>query len=546
MIVTLLLCAVLQDSAPVQPATPETSAAICAEDLAGHVRVLASDAFGGRGPGQYGEEKTVAYMIDRFKAFGLEPAGDDGGWTQAVPMRELTPIQAPSSSYEAGFGKQDLVFGRDVMIFSAAGTDPIALTNSPMVFAGYGIVAPEFGWNDYEGIDVKGKTVVVLVNDPGYASRDPELFRGNAMTYYGRWTYKYEEAARQGAAGCLIIHETGAAGYPWHVVVQGWGRPQLYLAADEAAPAPTPIQGWLTEAAAADLFKAGKHDLAGLMAAAQKPGAHPTALTISFTSFVHNTSRDLTSANIAAKIVGSEHPEETVLVCAHWDHLGDTQDGTKDSIYNGAHDNATGTAALLELAEALANSPQKPKRTILFLSITAEEKGLLGSAYYARAPLVPLATTVCGINIDGLNSDGPMDDIVVVGYGASELDADLALAAIAQGRRVSPEATPEKGSYFRSDHFSLAKVGVPMLYTTAGTTSTEHGADWVTERRGDYVANRYHRASDEYHEDWDLSGAADDVRLFHALLARWANEPRWPAWAPTSEFLAARKASQAK
>lgn len=538
---TLLLCAALQEAAASQ--APITTPALDAAELAAHIEVLASDEFAGRGPGQIGEEKTVPYLIERLKASGLEPAGTDGGWTQAVPMQELTPVQPPTASYDAGFGKTDLVFGRDAMVWSPRSGEPIAVQDSPVVFAGYGIVAPEYGWNDYAGIDAKGKTVVVLVNDPGFTTGDPEVFRGNAMTYYGRWTYKFEEAARQGASACLIVHETGPAGYPWTVVVQSWGRGQLYLAERGAGPEPTPIQGWVTADAAKKMLGDSWLSFDALAERARAKDAGPVETKLSFTSYVENASRDLLSSNVAAKITGALRPEEAVLITAHWDHLGvrEVSDG-EDGIYNGALDNATGTAGLLELAEAMAaGSP--PERTVLFLAVTAEEKGLLGSAHYAANPLFPLSKTVCGLNIDGLNLDGPMRDIAIVGMGASELDKDVHTAALAQGRIVVNEASPEKGYYFRSDHFSLAKVGVPMMYTDSGTISVEHGSDWVMERRADYLANRYHREGDEYDASWDLSGALEDLRVFHALLAGWSNSRYWPEWSPDSEFRAAREAS---
>lgn len=539
-----LLGAVPQAGSSQAEGTPPagTSPAIRAHEIADHIQVLASDAFGGRGPGSEGEQLTVDYIKGRFAAFGLEPAGE-GGWTQDVPMLELTPEGSPAASYDVEGETRTLVSGRDVMITSPIPGGEIMVQDSEIVFAGYGIVAPEYGWNDYEGLDVKGKTVVVLVNDPGFRSQDPELFRGGSMTYYGRWTYKYEEAERQGAAACLIVHEDDAAGYPWIVVNQSWGRPQLQLAAGKRAEF-TKLRGWITLEAARTMFRASGADLGALMAAASTRQATSRAIGATFYGALSNRVGRLISPNVVGKVTGATKPDEVVLVCAHWDHLG-TRDGApeEDNIFNGAVDNASGTAAMLELAQAVAAQEPPPARTVVFIATTSEEKGLLGSKHYASQPLFPLAKTVAGLNIDGINVLGPMEDVVVVGYGASELDEDLRIAALAQGRRIVPESTPERGYYFRSDHFPLAQVGVPMLYAGKGTVSVEHGAAWVKEQEDDYNKKRYHRVRDAYDPNWDLEGAAQDVRLYHALVQMWANDPRWRRWSPTSEFRAAREAS---
>ncbi len=524
----------------------KTGPAITANDIAGHIETLASDAFEGRGPGTEGEEKTVAYIKAHFQMVGLEPAGEGGSWIQSVPMIELTPDGSPLSTYKAGTAVEtDLLSGRDVMLWSPVTGGKIALEDAGVVFAGYGIVAPEFGWNDYEGIDVKGKVVVVLVNDPGFRSQDPALFRGGAMTYYGRWTYKFEEAERQGAAGCLIVHEEDAAGYGWTVVTQSWGQPQLKVASNLGEPK-TRIRGWITLGSATSMFKAAGADLPGLMSKAWKRGAKPVQSGATISASLSNRVSRLGSSNVLGKVTGSKRPDEYVLVCAHWDHLGKRAGAeTEDNIYNGAVDNASGTAAMLELAEAVAGQPTPPERSILFLATTAEEKGLLGSAYYAANPVVPLAKTVCGLNIDVVNTFGPMKDIVIVGYGASELDDDLRAVAAAQGRITVPEATPERGYYFRSDHFSLAKVGVPMLYAGKGTVSVEHGEEWVAAQDADFLKKRYHRVRDEFDPTWNLEGAAQDVRLYHALLTMWSSDPRMRQWSADSEFRAAREASLA-
>ncbi len=539
------LCSPAPSPNPVLQEGAKSSPEIRAEDIARRIEMLSSDAFGGRGPGSEGETLTIDYLIDEFKRMGLAPGGEGGAWTQAVPMVELTPQASPASNYVSdGGGTTTLMHGRDVVLWSSLMEGDITVSSSDVVFAGYGIVAPEFGWNDYDGLDVQGKTVLVMVNDPGFATKDSSLFRGHAMTYYGRWTYKFEEAERQGAAACLIIHQEEAAGYGWTVVDQSWSRPQLQLGGD-VRDRNLKVSGWIEGSAAAALVEAGGQDLVALGAAASKGGAKPVALEgVRFSAGFGNRMGRVRSSNVLASIKGSTKPNEFVLVCAHWDHLG-TREGSsqEDNIYNGAVDNASGTAAMLELAEAIAAQPIPPARSILFLVTTAEEKGLLGSKYYAANPVVPLAKTVCGLNIDVANTLGEMKDIIVVGYGASELDQDLAAMARAQGRTIVPEATPEKGFYFRSDHFSLAKVGVPMMYTETGTTSVEHGQEWVTRQKADFTRKRYHKLSDEYNPDWDLRGAAQDVRLFHGLVNLWANDPRGREWSPDSEFRAAREKS---
>ncbi|MEM1448714.1 MAG: M20/M25/M40 family metallo-hydrolase [Planctomycetota bacterium] len=541
---TLLLLAAL---GPVQ-AEHTTTPPVLAADLASHIRTLASDEFGGRAPGTPGGEATVRYLIDRFASYGLEPAGEvlsgEQRWIQPVPMMELTPKGSPTVAATAGGTEVPLVFGRDVMLWSPVTRGPVDLVENEVVFAGYGIVAPEYGWNDYEGLDVAGKTVLVMVNDPGYATGDPELFRGSAMTYYGRWTYKFEEAARQRAAACLIVHEDGAAGYGWPVVLQSWGQPQLQLQGSSVDER-TDVQGWITKDMAGLMLRAGGVDADAAFAAASTRQARSVEVDARFSTRIENQLRTIGSSNVAAKVTGATRPDETVLVCAHWDHLG-TREGREDedNVFNGAFDNATGTAAMLELAHAVASMDPPPSRTVLFVAMTAEEKGLLGSAWYAANPLRPLASTVCGLNIDGVNVLGPMEDVVIIGYGASELDDDLRAVAAAQGRRVVPESTPEKGYYFRSDHFSLAKVGVPMLFTGDGTVSVMHGEEWVTERKNEFLRKRYHRVGDEFDPEWDLGGAEEDVRLFQALVTLWANMPGGRSWSPDSEFRAARERSK--
>lgn len=525
----LLLLALPQDSSP----------GITAADLSLRIQTLASDEFEGRGPASPGEERTIAYLVGELRDAGLAP-GNGESFTQAVPLVSTRPEAKPSVSMSRDGAPAEIVFGRDLMVVSPRPDAAVEVTDAELVFCGYGVHAPEYGWNDFAGVDVEGKVVVCLVNDPGYATQDPALFRGNAMTYYGRYTYKFEEARRQGAAACLVVHEEQAAGYPWQVVVRSWGGTQHGLG---DAPDRPDMEGWITREAIARLATAAGHDWDALEAAARTPAfrAVPLGTDASF-SLVNQSTRS-NSRNVVARVVGAERPDEHVLLCAHWDHLGRKPGLGSDEIYNGAHDNASGTGGLLELAQAFAAMDPPPKRSLLFLWVTAEESGLLGSKYYAEHPLVPLAKTVAGVNMDGLNLYGPMEDVEVVGIGASELEELLAQAAAAQGRTLSAEATPEKGYYYRSDHFSLAKVGVPMLYAGGGQVSREHGRDWVAAQNQAYLRKHYHQPSDEFDPRWDLDGAIEDLRLYYAVARRLANSDEWPSWHAGNEFRAVRDAS---
>ncbi len=518
--------------------------AMDADDLAKHVQVLASDEFGGRAPFTEGEEKTLSYLEDAFKKIGAMPANGDS-YRQQVELVELSAEPGFSLDIDAGDEQMSLAFGDDMMGWTKRVTESISIADSPMVFVGYGINAPEFGWNDYEGLDVAGKTVLIMVNDPGYATQDDELFTGNAMTYYGRWTYKYEEAARQGATAAIVIHETGAAGYPWEVVSGSWAGAQFDLAAENDNMHRVEFEGWITQDAAKQLFSASGHDYDALAQAAATREFEAVPLDATASVALSNTIRRSQSANIAAMIEGSERPDEVFVYMGHWDHLG-TQDGEGDQIFNGAVDNATGTAALLEMAEAFKALPQAPKRSILFLAVTAEESGLLGSAYYAANPLFPIEDTVGGVNIDAMNVYGPVNDMVVVGYGSSELEDILREKAKSQGRTLVQEPTPEKGYFFRSDHFNFAKQGVPVLYAEGGTEHREKGAEYLAEKAADYTANRYHKPGDEYSEDWDLRGAVDDMRLYFAVGLEVAQSDSWPNWYEGNAFKAARDEAMAK
>ena len=516
-------------------------AAMSVETFAEAVRTLSSDEFEGRAPSTPGEELTVNYLVNQFEAAGLEPGNGDS-FFQNVPLVALTEQGQPELTIETGDTRLDYAWPGDFVAWTKRVVENESITDSEMVFVGYGVVAPEYGWNDYEGVDAAGKTVVMLVNDPGFATQDTALFRGNSMTYYGRWTYKFEEAARQGATGAIVVHEEAAAGYPWSVVSGGWTGPQFDQAGEGGNMHRIPIEAWVQGHVAREIFAAAGHDYDALAEAATRPGFRAVPLGTSASVAVSFAIQRSESKNVLALLRGSERPDEVVIYTAHWDHFGVSPDEMEDPIFNGAFDNATGTAGLIELAHAFAALPERPARSVLFLAVTAEEQGLLGSAYYAANPVYPTANTVATINIDGLNVDGPMNDITVVGMGASELDDYLEAAAGRVGRTLRPDPEPEKGFYYRSDHFSFAKVGVPSIYTDSGIDHVEHGEEWTLARRADYTSNRYHKVTDEFDPSWDLTGALDDLELMFRVGYRLVTSDDWPNWREGNEFRAIRDA----
>ena len=529
------------DSAP-----PATAGApqISLETLKTVTQQLSSDAFEGRAPTTAGEEKTVALLAERFQKAGLQP-GNKGSWFQEVPLVETTA--SPSPLTVTG-GAQPLVFNyrTDMVANSYQVQSRIELSNSEMVFVGYGINAPERGWNDYAGVDVKGKTVVILVNDPDYETQGLDgPFGGRAMTYYGRWTYKYEEAARQGAAGAIIVHDTEPAAYGWNVVQSSWTGAQYNMDAANNHMDQSKMVGWLTNDAAQRLFAAAGKDLAALTAAAKQPGFKAVPLGgLKANITIDNQIKRQKSRNVIGVLPGTTRPDEYVLYTAHWDHLGRCDaapDG--DDICNGALDNATGTAALVALAEAHAKEG-RPDRSIVFLAVTAEESGLLGSKYYAENPVYPLGRTVGGINMDGINIIGETNDVVVIGGGKSELESYLERAVAAQNRVIVPEPTPEKGFYYRSDHFSFAKLGVPMLYFESGEDLVNGGRAAGAAAAEDYSVNRYHGPQDEYDPNWDWTGGLEDIALFYRIGRELAEGDAWPNWYQNAEFRAARDAAR--
>ena len=550
LVATLLLCATLPacgDPSRSPSSTTGTAndvdaalAAMSTETLASAIRTLSSDEFEGRAPSTPGEELTAAYLVEQLEAAGLEPGNGDS-FFQNVPLVALTEQGQPVLTVKLGEEELEYRWTEDFVAWTRRVVESESIEDSEMVFVGYGVVAPEYGWNDYEGIDAAGKTVVILVNDPGFATQDEAVFRGNSMTYYGRWTYKFEEAARQGAAGAIVVHEDAAAGYPWEVVTGSWTGPQFGQAAADGNMGRVAVEGWMRREVAREIFEATGHSFDVLAGQAARPGFRAVPLEATASVAVTNDIARSESKNVLALLPGSERPDEYVIYTAHWDHFGKSADpAMEDPIFNGAFDNATGTAGLIELARAFAALPERPARSVLFLAVTAEEQGLLGSAYYAANPVYPTASTVATINIDGMNVDGPMNDVTVVGMGASELDDYLADAAARVGRTLRPDPEPEKGYYYRSDHFSFAKVGVPSLYTDSGIDHVEHGEEWTLARRADYVANRYHKPSDEFDPSWDLTGAMDDLELLFRVGYRIAAGEEWPNWREGNEFRAIR------
>jgi Zn-dependent M28 family amino/carboxypeptidase len=512
---------------------------ITADDLTAEVLTLSSDEFEGRAPASQGEEKTVEYLKAEFERIGLEPGNGDS-YYQEVPLVSITAEPGANLLVRGDGSAHRLSYGDDIMVWTKRVVGSAAISNSEMVFVGYGVVAPEYGWNDYAGIDVRGKTVIVLVNDPGYATQDTALFNGNAMTYYGRWTYKFEEAARQGAAAALIVHETEPASYPWGTVQASWSGPQFGLVAEDNNMSRVAVEGWITLEAARTIFQQAGISYDSVKTLATQPDFEAIPLHLNASLSLRNTIKQSTSRNVLAVVPGSTRPDEYFVYMAHWDHLGIDRSLEGDQIYNGALDNATGTAGLLELAEAFMSLEVRPARSILFLAVTAEEQGLLGSEYYGRNPVFPLDKTVAAINMDALNILGPMNDVTVIGLGYSDLDEYLVDAAGEQHRVVTPDAEPEAGYYYRSDHFSLAKVGVPALYAGEGTDHVEYGPEWTRQKQDEYRANHYHKPSDEYHPDWDLAGAVDDLQLYFRIGYRIANESTFPNWREGTEFKAIR------
>jgi Zn-dependent M28 family amino/carboxypeptidase len=513
-----------------------------------NTRILASDDFEGRAPATPGEDKTIAHLIAQFEAAGLTP-GNKGSWMQEVPVVEIETDPSATLSIRHAINKMaplTLAYGKDVVLWTKRQVQSIGINNSDIVFVGYGINAPAWNWNDYAGLDVRGKTVIMLVNDPGYATGDPKLFNGKAMTYYGRWTYKLEEAARQGASAAIIIHETAAASYPWAVVTSSWTGGQVDIDYPDKGLSRVGVEGWMTRDAAQQMFARAGYDFTVVKAAAARRGFKPIALGHTASIVLGNKVRTTKSRNVVGLLPGTDRPDEYFLYTAHWDHLGRCPaDETGDDICNGAHDNASGTAGLIALAHGFGAQKKKPARSILFVAFTAEESGLLGSQWFAQNSPVPLSKMAGGINMDGLNMFGRTKDIEVIGAGKSELETILLRYAKKQKRIVVPEENPETGSFYRSDHFPLAKVGVPMLYAGAGSELRGRPAGEGKRLAEEYVARRYHKPADGFSETMDFKSAAEDVMLYYMIGSDVANSSSWPNWYPTAEFRAARDAVMA-
>jgi Zn-dependent M28 family amino/carboxypeptidase len=533
----VLACAALGGAAAyaVDAAPPIDGGAILA-----HVKILASDEFEGRAPGTKGEDLTVKYLVDEFQKLRLKPGNTDGTYIQKVPLVGITPDPSMALTFKKGAQAETLKFKDDFVAWTKHVVDSASLEDSELVFVGYGVEAPEFKWDDYKGVDLKGKTMVVLINDPPLP--DSKQFGGKAMTYYGRWTYKFETGAKKGARGIIIVHETEPAGYPFGVIQSASGE-RFDLATPDKNMWRASVEGWISLDRAKQLFTMAGQDFDALKARAATREFNPVPLGVTASVQIKNTLRTLDSRNVAAKLEGSDPKlkDEYVVYTAHWDHLGIGPDVKGDKIYNGAQDNASGTATLIEIARAFTKAAPPPKRSILFLAVTAEEQGLLGSQYYSVAPIYPLAKTLANINMDSLGMRGRTKDIVVIGMGASDLDDYLKAAAAEQGRTLKPDAEPEKGFYYRSDHFNFAKQGVPALYTDEGVDFVDRPAGYGMQMREKYTKEDYHAPSDEVKPDWDPSGAAEDAQLFFLVGYRVANAAKYPEWKPGNEFRAVRE-----
>ena len=532
---TLVTIVFLFSCSPEDP-VKEANKTINVEDITEYVKTLGSDRFLGRKPFTEGEEITLDYLVSEFKRIGLKPA-NNGEYLQEVPMVEVTMRPDEQLIIQAGKSKIPFQHKKDFVAFSRRLSDKISLDQSELVFAGYGINAPEYNWNDYKGIDVTGKTVVVFVNDPGYGTQKSVFFNGNAMTYYGRWTYKYEEAARQGAEGLLIIHETGPAGYPYSVVLNGAVVPKLYLKPDNKYMDRAALEGWLTYDAAGKLFNKLGYDLKSLKEKAKKPGFKPFELGAKLSYNMESEHRFNTSYNVLGYLPGAERKDEVIIYSAHWDHFGVDPSLDGDSIYNGAVDNGTSLAWMMEIAEAFASMEKPLKRSVMFFAPTAEEQGLIGSKHYVRNPVFPLRKTVANINNDLMLPYGRYKDVMVTGYGQSELDDLLKKIVPQYDRYVYPDPNPQTGMYYRSDHFAFAKAGVPALFARGNGDSREHGKEWAKKKEQFWLEERYHKPSDEYNpKTWDLSGIRDDARLMFHLGYELANGDHFPGWKEGSEF----------
>ena len=554
-VLSIAACAAPSGGPPPAAEAPRAAAAATAhvstERMSEITRVLASDDFQGRSMGTAGEQKSVAFLIDQFKAAGLEPGGENGGWTQTVPMIR-TKLQAPMSFAVKQAGKSTaLRFPDDIYLSTVRAVDQAKIANAPMVFVGYGVTAPERDWDDFKGVDLKGKVAVFLVNDPDFEAAEGEpvagKFGGKTMTFYGRWVYKFEEAARRGAIAALIVHDTAGSGYGWNVVQSAAGE-NFNIVLPHDAQQPVLLQGWIQEPVAAAMLKREGYDLAELRRRARMAEFKPIPLKATFSADAGVELNRITSRNVLGKLTGSKHPNETVSYGGHWDAYGvGRADSQGRTIRPGAADDALGLAAMIEIARMFATQA-RPERTLIFAAWTGEERGLLGSEYYAQHPLYPHETMVANLTLDTLQFAGPVKDVVLVGQGQGQMEELLADAARAQGRYVTPEGHPERGLFYRADHFSLAKRGVPVLLNMAlaGAYDLQNGGRDAGERwLNEFTTNCYHQTCDAWSPSWDLRGAAQEAELFYAIGARLASSRKWPQWSPSSEFAKVRQQSQA-
>ncbi len=534
-----LMSMLLASAAGAQPGPPTTP--IDPARLSEHVRVLASDAFEGRGPATPGEVKSIDYISKQFAAAGVQPGGDHGGWFQDVPLARFAVTGPVHLQLTAGGSTEVLSQGDQAVVQTLVPVSHVAVSHAPLVFVGYGVRAPECGWDDFKGVDLHGKIAVVLINDPDFeapqVTQGPGCFGGKAMTYYGRWTYKYEEAARQGALGMLIVHETAPAAYGWATVKNSNANAQFDIVRADPVKAHPLVQGWIQRDETVQLFRKAGLDFEAEKRLAQGKGFHPVQLRgASFSADYTVDHSQIVSHNVVGRLAGKLRPDETVIYSAHWDHLGvGLADARGDRIFNGAVDNATGIAALIELARVYAHAP-RTDRSVLFLAVTAEEKGLLGSEYYATHPLYPVAKTVADLNMDALNPDGAARDVSTSGSGKVDLEDRLGADAKKEGRSFQPDMEPEKGHFYRSDHFSFAKVGVPGMSLESGEDLYAGGKAAGAAYRADYVARRYHQPADEWSPNWDLRGEAIDVGLLYKLGRELASSDAWPQWKAGAEF----------
>ena len=509
-----------------------------------HVKELSSDKFEGREPGTVGGELTKKYIKESFKSSGLQPIKKD--FLLEVPLSKMeVNLDESYLEFKKAKDQKILIPGEETVFWSKRVKETIEVKDSEVLFVGYGIVAPEYEWNDYEGIDVKGKTLIALINDPGFKTQDPDLFNGNAMTYYGRWVYRFEEAARQGAEALIIIHETAPASYPWKVVQNSWSGKQIDLKRPNLGMDRIKVEGWITDAVAEELFNEAGLDLEQLKEDALSSNFKPVPLKgFKMNAKLSNNLSFSISHNVGGIKVGSKRPDEYVLMIAHWDHLGkrESHSPSNDQIYNGAVDNATGVAGVIELANSFKNVALD--RSLLFLAVTAEESGLLGSQYFAEYPPIELSNIVAGYNFDGILPTGKTRDVVVVGYGASELENILEEELNELDMYITPDPAPEKGFFYRSDHISFAKKGVPMLYADGGVDIHDGGLEAGSKISNDYTQYHYHQPSDEYQDSWDLSGFKDHLEITRNMVLRLANSEEWPEWYEGNEFKAIREASK--